>query len=167
VIRVKCPRCARGFAVEDAMRGRSDRCPQCATPVPVPASDRPPAAVSRRGVVVEIPPPETHRNRPDLDRYLDALAAAVEQTDLFPPTGPGADLFVPVKVKSGGKVDLSAYTDPGDLMPDSGELVRLFQALLAVPVPDVQLPDPRRPVVQVVLRFAVRGGTGRPHAAGA
>lgn len=161
MIRVQCPRCAWRFAVEDVMRGRQDRCPQCATPVCVPAD---PAAeapavpvVARWATFVTVPPSEIDdRLRPEFDRYLEALAAAVLPLKLFAATGPGADLFVPVKLNAGARVDVSAVVNPGDQMPDAPALALLFQKLLAV-----KPPATRGPAAEATLVFAVRGGSGQ------
>ena len=160
MIRVQCPKCAWRFAVEEVMRGRQDRCPQCATPVSVPAdpaADAPAVpAIARWGTFVKTPLAEIDdKLRPEFDRYLDALAAAVLPLNLFPPTGPGADLIVPVTLKTGGKADFTALVQPGELMPDQAALAKLFAALFAV-----RAPVTRGPAAEATLVFAVRGGSG-------
>jgi hypothetical protein len=161
MIRVQCLKCAWRFAVEDAMRGRNDRCPQCATPVPVPrdsAEDAPAVpALARWGTFVKTPLSEIDdKLRPEFDRYLDALVAAVLPLNLFPPIGPGADLIVPVTLKTGGRASFTTLIQPGELMPDAAALAKLFAALFAVPAPVT-----RGPAAEATLVFAVRGGSGQ------
>jgi hypothetical protein len=161
MIRVQCPKCAWRFAVEDEMRGRADRCPQCATPVPVPRDPggEAPAvpAIARRATLVRTPLWDADdKLRPEFDRYLDALAVAVLPLPLFDATGPGADLFIPITLKTGGKLDVSALVQPGDLMPDQSALAKLFAALFAV-----KAPVTRGPAAEATLVFAVRGGSGQ------
>src|SRR4051794_39511212 len=157
MIRVQCPRCAWRFAVEDVMRGRADRCPKCATPVPVPADEAPPVPVlARFATVVRVPLSEIDdRVRPDFERYLDALAAVVLPLNLFDPAGPGADLLVPVTLDAGGRASFSALVQPGELMPDQASLATLFRTLFGV-----KAPVTRGPAAEATLVFAVRGGSG-------
>jgi hypothetical protein len=161
MIRVQCPRCAWRFAVEDDARGRQERCPQCAASVAVaadPAGDAPAVpTVARWGTFVSTPLSEVDdRLRPEFDRYLAALDAAVRTCDLFDPTGPGADLIVPVTLNPGGQPEFTAYVLPGDLMPEEPALAGLFRALFAVPAPAT-----RGDAAQATLVFAVRGGSGQ------
>lgn len=159
MIRVQCPRCAHGFAVEDEMRGKQDRCPQCATPVPVPrstgdASAR--AVVSRVSITVTRTLSDADADvRPAFDRYLDALAAEVERRNVFTLTGPGADLTIPVTLATGGKGSFTVLVHPTDLMPDTAGIAGLFQALFGVTPPLT-----RGPAAEATLVFAVRGGSG-------
>lgn len=160
MVRVQCPKCAWRFSVEEDMRGGIDRCPQCATPVPVPASPAdevgPVPVLARWGTFVRVPLSETDdRLRPDFERYLDALVAAVLPLDLFDPTGPGADLIVPVTLSTGGRGSFTALVQPGELFPDEAALGRLFAALFAVPAPIT-----RGAAAEATLVFAVRGGSG-------
>jgi hypothetical protein len=166
MIRVQCPKCAWRFAVEEVMRGRTDRCPQCATPVPVPrepGGEAPAVPVlARWGTFLKTPLSETDdKLRPEFDRYLDSLAAAVLPLSLFPATGPGADLIIPITLKAGGKPEFSALVQPSELMPDPAALAKLFQALFAV-----RAPVTRGPAAQATLVFAVRGGSGQLQLAG-
>src|SRR5207244_7970552 len=101
MVRVQCPKCAWRFAVEEEMRGRADRCPQCATPVPVPrdSGGEAPAVpvIARRATFVRTPLSDVDdKLKPEFDRYLDALAAAVLPLNLFDATGRGPDLFLPI-----------------------------------------------------------------------
>jgi hypothetical protein len=150
MIPVGCPRCGHRFAVEYEMRGRADRCPTCATPVPVPA-DVP--AVARTGTAVVIPPYDPAA-RADFDRYLDTLAGAITRSEVFAPAGPGADLVVTV-ILDGGRAGFDLAVTPADASPDAAGVAGLSAALFAVPVPAA------RGGARAALAFAVRGGAGR------
>lgn len=159
MIRVQCPKCAWRFAVEDEMRGRADRCPQCATPVPVsanPSNDAPAVPViSRAATVLRVPLSEVDdRLRPEFDQFLNSLAAEVLRTNLFAPAGPPADLLIPVTLSAGGRASFSALVQPGELLPDAATLAGLFQVLFAVRAPQI-----RGSAAEATLIFAVRGGT--------
>ncbi len=161
MIRVQCPRCAWRFAVEDDMRGRQDRCPQCATPVPVPLNvteDAPAVPViARWATLIRTPLSELDdRLRPEFDLYLNALAIEVLRLNIFPPSGAGADLIVPVTLETGGRASITALVQPTDLMPDPAALAVLFQALFAV-----RTPVTRGQSAEATLVFAVRGGSGQ------
>jgi hypothetical protein len=161
MIRLQCPKCAWRFAAEDNTRGRSERCPQCATPVPVatnPAGDAPAVpTIARWATFVNTPLSEVDdRLRPEFDRYLVALDTAVRTCDLFAPTGPGADLIIPVTLKTGGQPDFTSYFPPADQIPSEAALAAMFRALFAVPAPIT-----RGPAAQATLIFAVRGGSGQ------
>lgn len=159
MIRVQCPRCGHGFAVEDEMRGKQDRCPECATPVPVPRTTPADAApvVVLVSTTVTTPLSDADADvRPAFDRYLDALAAEVERRTVFAATGPGAELVVPVTLATGGKGSFTILVQPTDLMPDTAGLAGLFQALFGV-----KPPVTRGPAAEATLVFAVRGGSGK------
>jgi ribosomal protein S27E len=159
MIRVQCPRCGHGFIVEDEMRGRQDRCPQCATPVPVPATGDAPASsvVARVSTTVTVPLSDADADvRPEFDRYLDALAAHVERLTVFAPTGPAADLVIPVTLATGGRGSFTVLVNPSEQMPDTAGLAAVFQALFGV-----KPPVTRGPAAEATLVFAVRGGAGR------
>ena len=161
MIRVQCPRCGHGFTVEDEMRGRQDRCPQCATPVPVPATGAAPAGavVARVSTTVTVPLSDADADvRPEFDRYLAALAAQVERLSVFPPTGPAADLVVPVTLATGGRGSFTVLVNPSEHMPDTAGLAAVFQALFGV-----KPPVTRGPAAEATLVFAVRGGAGHPN----
>ncbi|WP_439627922.1 hypothetical protein [Gemmata sp.] len=163
MIRVQCPRCGHGFTVEDEMRGRQDRCPQCATPVPVPATaagDAPAGAVlARVSTTVTVPLSDADADvRPEFDRYLAALAAQVERLSVFAPTGPAADLVIPVTLATGGRGSFTVLVNPSEQMPDTAGLAGVFQALFGV-----KPPVTRGPAAEATLVFAVRGGSGYPN----
>jgi len=160
MIRVQCPKCAWRFAVEDEMRGRQDRCPQCATPVAVAASpgEEAPAVptIARWGTFLRTPLSETDdRLRPEFDRYLDALVVEVTRLKIYAPQGPGGDLIIPVTLETGGKASFSALMQPVEQMLDTPALTQLFQALMAV-----RAPVTRGPAGEATLIFAIRGGSG-------
>jgi hypothetical protein len=161
MIRVQCPRCAWRFAVEDEMRGRQDRCPQCATPVPVVANpDEGAPAVPTIAIwatIVRIPLSEADDQlRPEFDRYLTALGVEVRRLNVFAPNGPGADLIIPVTLDTGGRANFSAIVQPTELMLDTAGLAELFRALFAV-----RIPVTRGAAAEATLVFAVRGGSGQ------
>jgi len=161
MIRVQCPKCGWRFAVEEAMRGRQDRCPQCATSVAVPADPVGDASavpvVARWGTFVNTPLSDVDDQlRPAFDRYLDALAAVVVPLTIFPAIGSGADLIVPVTLNTGGKAGFTAYVLPAETMLDPAALARLFQVLFAVPAPVT-----RGLAASATLVFAIRGGSGQ------
>ncbi|MBA4187911.1 MAG: hypothetical protein C0467_07820 [Planctomycetaceae bacterium] len=143
------------------MRGRQDRCPQCATPVPVPtnaAEDVPEVPIMARwATTVHTPLSEVDDQlRPEFDQYLNALASEVLRLNIFGSVGPGAELIVPVKLETGGRAGFTALVQPTDLMPDTAGLAKLFQALFAV-----KAPSTRGPTAEATLVFAVRGGSGQ------
>jgi len=143
------------------MRGRQDRCPQCATPVPVPinaAEDAPEVPVlARWATTVHTPLSEVDDHlRPEFDHYLNSLASEVLRLNLFGPVGPGAELIVPVTLETGGRASFTTLVQPTDLMPDTAGLAKLFHALFAVKAPVI-----RGPNAEATLVFAVRGGSGQ------
>ena len=161
MIRVQCPKCTSRFEVEDEMRGRGDRCPKCASLVPVPRESNQQAPVSRvithAATIVKAPLSELDAElRPEFDRYLDALAGAVLSLKLFPVNGPGADFFITLTLHTGGKTDYSAVLEPGGQIPDPATLANLFAALFAV-----RAPVTCGPAAEVTIVFAIRGGSGR------
>ena len=157
MVGVRCPKCGHEFAVEDAMRGRNDRCPRCAAAVPVRAAGPGSAVLVRLPAVVRIPLSDADAPlKPEFDRYLDALAAVVLASDLFAADGPGAEYLVPVTLAPGGRPSFAALTVPGELMPDRSALAVLLAALFAVPAPQL-----RGTSAEATLMFAVRGGSGR------
>jgi hypothetical protein len=161
MIRVQCPKCAWRFAADDNLRGRSERCPQCATAVAIPASpasDAPAVpTIARWATFVNTPLSDVDdRLRHEFDRYLDALSTAVRACDLFAPTGPGADLLVPVTLHTGGKPEFTSYFLPAESIPREAAIAALFRALMAVPAPVT-----RGPAAQATIIFSVRGGSGQ------
>lgn len=107
--------------------------------------------------IVKTPLSETDdRLRPEFDRYLVALDAAVRVCDLFAPTGPGADLLITVTLKTGGNADFVARVLPADQIPGQPALAALFRALMAVPAPVT-----RGAAAEATIIFAVRGGSGQ------
>ncbi len=148
------------------MRGRQDRCPQCATPVPVPvnpSNDAPAVPViARAATLVRTPLSETDdRLRPEFDQYLNTLVVEVLRLNIFAASGPGADLIVPVTLATGGRASFTALVQPTDLMPDTAALAELFRVLFAV-----RAPVTRGPAAEATLVFAVRGGSGQLHRPG-
>jgi hypothetical protein len=137
------------------MRGRHDRCPKCATSVPVVADAPAVPAIARAATQLRVPLSEVDdRQRPQFDQFLDALAAAVLRLNLSAPEGPPADLYIPVTLNPGGRATLSALVDPGELMPEPAALAELFRVLFAV-----KPPVTRGPAAEATLVFAIRGGT--------
>ncbi|MCE9562797.1 MAG: zinc-ribbon domain-containing protein [Planctomycetes bacterium] len=161
MIRVQCPKCAWRFAVEDEMRGRQDRCPQCATPVPVATDaggDAPEVpTVASWATLTRTPLSEIDdKLRPEFNNYLAALSAGVHRLNLFPVAGPGIDLIVLVTLGTGGKANFDVMTQPMEAMLDTAGLAELFRALFAV-----RTPATRGPAAEATLVFAVRGGSGQ------
>jgi hypothetical protein len=153
MIRVECPRCGHGFAVEDDLGGRSDRCPNCATAVRVPRSAAETPSEGAAAIHVTVPLEECDGElQAAFDCYLAALAAAVPALKLFPATGPGAELIIPVTLKPGGNPEFTAIVEPAEEMLDPPSLARLFAALFAVEPPATRGP------AAATITFAIRGG---------
>ncbi len=136
MIRVPCPRCQNAVEVEDDRRGRTDRCPHCATTLSIPKLAIPSrASLTLRRVDTSLAP----SGDVPLAQYLNKLSLVVLQSDVFAAKDLTGEFTITISFKSPGQVSFAATTSPPELMPDTVSLSYLLAGLFAVPEPPLHI----------------------------